>query len=185
MSRRLSRKSTFSRVLESRRVVFVPAKMLPLEPMWHMRPFSIGLLFRLIPYLVSHDGLTVDLLFSVSGVSLHMFDKHWPDIKHHLRESAPGRFVMAETEWLRVQVIRGSVQQHFDRLIEFWGAACVYCGDAESDLEIDHIIPVARGGSSDVGNLTLACRRCNGQKRARTAAEFGHPHIHEQAKGIQ
>ena len=40
---------------------------------------------------------------------------------------------------------------------------CVYCGRSASEvtLEIDHKIPVSRGGSNDVDNLVTACRSCN------------------------
>jgi hypothetical protein len=43
---------------------------------------------------------------------------------------------------------------------------CQYCG-ARGDgvvLEVDHIVPVARGGSDDESNLTTACRKCNSGK---------------------
>lgn len=35
-------------------------------------------------------------------------------------------------------------------------------------MEIEHIIPRARGGTSDEDNLWLACRLCNGFKRTST-----------------
>lgn len=35
-------------------------------------------------------------------------------------------------------------------------------------LEIDHIIPVAEGGSDDEENLCLACRACNNAKSTKT-----------------
>jgi 5-methylcytosine-specific restriction endonuclease McrA len=35
------------------------------------------------------------------------------------------------------------------------------------DLEIDHVRPLALGGSNDVDNLQLLCRRCNRSKRDR------------------
>jgi hypothetical protein len=38
---------------------------------------------------------------------------------------------------------------------------------AFSGLEIDHIIPEFRGGTSDPENLTLLCRRCNRSKGAK------------------
>lgn len=43
------------------------------------------------------------------------------------------------------------------------GFACRYCGakPPEVSLEIDHITPVARGGTNDPGNLATACMRCN------------------------
>jgi len=36
-------------------------------------------------------------------------------------------------------------------------------------LEIEHIVPLAKGGSDDEGNLWLACPLCNGHKSDRTA----------------
>lgn len=50
--------------------------------------------------------------------------------------------------------------------------ACRYCG-ADSDLSIDHVIPVSRGGSNDPENLVAACLPCNLQKGARTPREAG------------
>jgi len=43
------------------------------------------------------------------------------------------------------------------------GFACQYCGRTGEDavLEIDHIIPVSKGGTNDIGNLQTACRDCN------------------------
>lgn len=49
-------------------------------------------------------------------------------------------------------------------------------------LEVEHIIPRSRGGSNRVSNLTIACRKHNREKGARTAAEYGFPDIEAQAK---
>lgn len=40
---------------------------------------------------------------------------------------------------------------------------CLICG-CESDLTIDHIEPVSRGGTNLIDNLQTLCRRCNGRK---------------------
>jgi len=42
---------------------------------------------------------------------------------------------------------------------------CQYCMDATA-AEVDHIWPVAKGGTNDFGNLIAACRSCNRRKRA-------------------
>ncbi|MEU1575528.1 HNH endonuclease signature motif containing protein [Streptomyces collinus] len=42
---------------------------------------------------------------------------------------------------------------------------CRVCG-ATSELQFDHIIPVAMGGSSEVDNLQLLCGACNRRKGA-------------------
>lgn len=40
---------------------------------------------------------------------------------------------------------------------------CQYCGAAgpKVELEVDHKIPVSRGGTDDIDNLTTACFKCN------------------------
>lgn len=43
---------------------------------------------------------------------------------------------------------------------------CRYCGATAPDvkLTVDHVVPVALGGSNDPGNLVAACRDCNAGK---------------------
>lgn len=43
------------------------------------------------------------------------------------------------------------------------GFTCQYCGRTgqERELEIDHIVPVSKGGTNDIGNLQTACKECN------------------------
>jgi 5-methylcytosine-specific restriction endonuclease McrA len=67
-------------------------------------------------------------------------------------------------------------------LLEKWRRACVYCGGKGVPLQIEHIVPRARGGSNRVSNLTLACEPCNTAKKTQTAEEFGHPDVQAQAK---
>lgn len=67
-------------------------------------------------------------------------------------------------------------------LLEKWGRRCAYCGAQNVPLEVEHIIPKSRGGTDRVSNLTLACRKCNQAKGSKTAIEFGHPEVQEQAK---
>lgn len=49
---------------------------------------------------------------------------------------------------------------------------CSYCESAGGRLECDHRIPVSRGGSDSLDNLTTSCFACNRAKRAKTDEEF-------------
>jgi 5-methylcytosine-specific restriction endonuclease McrA len=42
---------------------------------------------------------------------------------------------------------------------------CVYCG-SDKRLELDHIIPLSKGGEGISDNFVLACRSCNSSKNA-------------------
>lgn len=44
------------------------------------------------------------------------------------------------------------------------GYRCRKCGRKTDDLEIDHIIPIAKGGKTVYDNLQTLCRRCNKRK---------------------
>ena len=50
---------------------------------------------------------------------------------------------------------------------------CQYCGKAAPDvvLVVDHIDPVANGGTNDILNLLTSCDPCNAGKGARTLAD--------------
>ncbi|NLF41307.1 MAG: HNH endonuclease [Bacteroidales bacterium] len=50
---------------------------------------------------------------------------------------------------------------------------CQYCGRKAPDvsLEIDHIKPVAKGGSSDILNLVTSCKGCNAGKSDRELSD--------------
>ncbi len=67
-------------------------------------------------------------------------------------------------------------------LLEKWKRKCAYCGKENVPLEVEHIIPRARGGSDRISNLAIACTKCNQKKGTKTAEEFGYPEVQKQAK---
>lgn len=52
-----------------------------------------------------------------------------------------------------------------DRLLEIDNRHCAYCHTTEANsgqpMTIDHILPQAQGGETNLENLCFACRRCN------------------------
>jgi len=57
-------------------------------------------------------------------------------------------------------------------LLEKWGHKCTYCGKQDIQLQIEHIIPRAKGGSSRISNLCLACEKCNRAKGTKDIKDF-------------
>lgn len=54
-------------------------------------------------------------------------------------------------------------------VFEKYKRACCVCGSRASDgvkLEIDHIVPVSKGGTNDLENLQILCEHCNRGKGA-------------------
>lgn len=51
---------------------------------------------------------------------------------------------------------------------------CQSCGktDREAKLNIDHIIPLAKGGANDISNLQTLCSSCNQKKKDRYDPRF-------------
>lgn len=50
---------------------------------------------------------------------------------------------------------------------------CEYCGaDCSEKYQIDHKIPLFRGGTNEINNLAFCCPQCNWSKGKKTAEEF-------------
>ena len=67
------------------------------------------------------------------------------------RERAKAR-ELRRTNWWRAQIQKG---------------VCHYCGGKfpPSELTMDHIVPLSRGGHSTKGNIVPCCKACNNNKK--------------------
>ncbi len=61
-------------------------------------------------------------------------------------------------------------RQRERRILERDGYRCRYCGDRATG--VDHLQPLARGGTDDPDNLAACCPRCNRDKSDRTEHEY-------------
>lgn len=55
-------------------------------------------------------------------------------------------------------------------IIRLLNAGCMYCGNPAQ--HVDHVIPVSRGGTHSIGNLTGACASCNLSKGSKFVMEW-------------
>lgn len=65
---------------------------------------------------------------------------------------------------------RNITKQKRQRIYKRDGNACVACGST-SELTLDHIVPLARGGTNLDSNLRTLCHSCNNQKGAKLTEE--------------
>jgi len=46
----------------------------------------------------------------------------------------------------------------------YYNNCCSYCGEKSSNLTVDHIVPISRGGKNALSNMVPACPHCNCSK---------------------
>jgi hypothetical protein len=63
---------------------------------------------------------------------------------------------------------QAATARHRKKLLEKYDHECQLCGSDEG-LQIDHIKPIAKGGSDAIHNLWVLCGRCNVAKGERLA----------------
>ena len=71
-------------------------------------------------------------------------------------------------------------EREWQELVVAWGWRCFYCArpvhenaePIQDSLTRDHLIPLFRGGSDDIGNIVPACFNCNRIKGTMTIDEF-------------
>lgn len=81
---------------------------------------------------------------------------------------------MENPEISGVEYQRGTVAGYETReyLLEKWGRKCTYCSAERGPLQVEHIVPRARGGTDRVSNLCLACQTCNRAKGTKDIEVF-------------
>ena len=66
--------------------------------------------------------------------------------------------------------IRRQIGRELKEAVKAKSQKCFYCGCElnDSNQTIDHIIPIAKGGTNDINNLVRCCHECNQVKGGET-----------------
>ena len=92
---------------------------------------------------------------------------HTPSFKIAIPEVILLRFY-DELPPMDIKITRKNINEHYKY-------KCCYCGKKKttSDLNLEHILHVSRGGATDWLNVVISCIPCNLKKAARTPQEAG------------
>ena len=76
---------------------------------------------------------------------------------------------LRKTQWWKNEIAKGN---------------CHYCHNKfdSSELTMDHIVPLSRGGMSTKGNIVPSCKKCNNEKKYLTPVEIKLRELEEQKK---
>jgi len=93
--------------------------------------------------------------------------------RHYMESPEKVQARSARRKQLDEKAIGAHAESDLTLIRQALGNRCRYCGVQLGDGgEFDHITPIARGGSNWAENLTLACLKCNKEKRERTLDEY-------------
>ncbi len=120
------------------------------------------------------------------GGSFYTFEfEDWKDFSQQKSKENEEQFISTIT--YRLKVPRVIILMVYDKLpprrVKFTrkniylrdNNTCQYCGKKfrTEDLNIDHVVPLSRGGKNTWENVVCSCIRCNMRKGNRTLAEAG------------
>lgn len=91
--------------------------------------------------------------------------------------AACGAYNRAQAQKRRKAVKRSDehfAPQDVERLMRAQRRRCHYCRAplTAHDYEVDHVVPLKRGGDNSPANIVLACQPCNGSKGSKTLDEW-------------
>ena len=129
--------------------------------------YKVGDLFSHLHYLYTH--FDIRHFFGPEKYIPNIDDPFWrvTTYEHYYkrigRRRAKGRKLLSVKQ-------RGAIHTKYNN-------TCVYCGDISK--EVDHIVPISRGGTNELSNLVASCTHCNRVKSDRTLLELGWSMMYE------
>lgn len=94
------------------------------------------------------------------------------------RDASPEYYVLSEADTDPTRVRKEREKARKLKKSQWWltrlnAGICHYCQGRfkPSELTMDHIVPIARGGSSSPGNVVPACKPCNRDKKLDTPVD--------------
>lgn len=125
--------------------------------------------------------LDAEYIHRIVKLSRRRWNKVRSEIARFFEKDDRGYRLKERKRWIMVRGVSSSlkavrpsispVMRMFIGMRDNW--TCGYCGTQHGPFDIDHIIPISRGGAlSDTENLICACAKCNRSKSDKLVAEW-------------
>ena len=92
--------------------------------------------------------------------------------KYHLENPEAIRFNNQRRKARMAELPHTLTVEEWDETLEYFNNECAYCGDSESGLAQEHVIPVSKGGPYTQENIIPACKSCNSSKHVTELEEW-------------
>ena len=125
-------------------------------------------------WLWALEGMGTETITTRLGVSKSTVHRWLRSIKRDFmqRLADQGLDLTAEVAEVLFSTHRRTIPTVIRAAVMQWsGGRCLVCGTTEN-VQIDHIIPVSKGGSNDITNLTVLCGTHNIRKGAALPTEL-------------
>ena len=92
----------------------------------------------------------------------------------HRFDNARARAIRHGGSPLEITAEAVDIRAYYEHVFSQLQIACHWCDAVVSTerIQIDHVIPLSRGGKHSLGNLCASCVECNELKRDKTPDEF-------------
>lgn len=91
--------------------------------------------------------------------------------KKEWQKSNPDKVLAYATKRRKLMGQNGIFYVSRSEIQKLYRSPCFNCGSSDR-IEIDHVIPISRGGTHSIGNLLPLCKSCNASKGNKTFTEW-------------
>lgn len=139
---------------------------MPIKEHWYRCDITGELISGAWPHFHFNEGR---LHISIAAV-VEMFEQTLTTNFYH---GAPAEWVLLDLlerfgSRKRRRVLSKAIAK---KVLNKYNFSCVKCGSKER-LQVDHIVPVKKGGKDEIGNLQILCQPCNLRKGVRSNDQF-------------